>query len=222
MEIKYSNRYSELITEQETEQINFYSKLYFEEGELKKQENYKDKELIGGTYYLSEGEKHTDILNQLGAQLKWVIGGIKQVINGYRVHEFRSYDENLHESETYSKLVKDHNERIIAVVSFDTISREAKGAYKVFYFGGVQVPDDEEGVKFDEDAELTFSFKDNGEIKRIDMNIEYVSNNSNWSDVASFINQAGNFIGEVMTIEQLNYFTTIEPVVPNFKQCDNQ
>lgn len=69
---------------------------------------------------------------------------------------------------------------------------------------------------FPEDAHIGFSFDDNGNIKRISMNEDLINNESNWTSLNKFLIDGDFFINQMMTQEQLYYFTHVEPVVPNF------
>lgn len=214
--IKYKNSQDKYITAQQAEQLSFYHKLYIESGELKKVETNRNGELKGGVYYLSTSENATTVLTSLGADLNWSMASNKVIDNGYTVWEYRTYDQSLQLNPEYYKTVTDGNDRIVASVFYDTATNNTKSAFKNFFFGGQALPDEDNDVFFEEDAQATFSFDDNGDVERIDMNIEYVNNKATWYDKTSFLNQASEFINELMTTDQVNYFTNVNPLVPNF------
>ena len=214
--IKYKNSQDKYITAQQAQQLSFYHKLHIENGELKKVEINRDGELKGGVYYLSSTENATTVLTSLGANLNWSIASNKQVTGVYTAWEYRTYDQSLQVNAEFYKLVKDSNDKTIATVMYDTATGNSKSAFKNFYFGGQSLPDEDTDVFFEQDAKITFSFDDNGDVERIDMNIEYVNNKSTWYNKTSFLNQASEFISELMTSDQVNYFTNVDPLVPNF------
>ncbi|MEM6721735.1 MAG: hypothetical protein AAF611_20575 [Bacteroidota bacterium] len=214
--IKYKNSQDQYITEQQAQQLSFYHKLFIESSELKKVETYREGELKGGIYYLSTSENATTVLTSLGAALNWSMASNKQVTGGYTVWEYRTYDQSLQVNPEYYKVVTDSNEKMIASVTYDTATGNSKSAFKTFYFGGQPVSDDDSDVFFEEDAQVSFLFDDTGVVERIDMNVEYVNNQATWYDASSFLSQASEFISELMTTDQVTYFTNVLPLVPNF------
>lgn len=215
--IQFFNSNNKLITEQQANQLNRFSKNIFIDNILKKEEIYYDKILWGGEYYLSPGENVSDILTQLNPALKWSIMSNKQIVNGYTVWEARSYFENLQQKPKYSKKVFNNIGSHIATVSFDSITNQAKGAYKVFNYGNQQIPWGDPGDLFPEDSWIGFSFSDDGNIKSISMMYDIINNESYWTDLNDFLADAGDMLEEIgLTQEKLYYFTHVEPVVPNF------
>ena len=213
--IKFLNDKNKLITEQQANQLSEYSKLSYVDDNLKKEDVYYENKLLGG-YYLSPEENVTEVLNTLGPDLNWAIKSNKQIANGYTIWEIRWYDENLQLKSKYAKRVNDSLGNHIATVMFDSITNQPKSAFKEFNFGGKHVPWDDEDMFFPEDAHIGFSFDDNGNIKRISMNEDLINNESNWTSLNKFLIDGDFFINQMMTQEQLYYFTHVEPVVPNF------
>lgn len=168
-------------------------------------------------YYLSPSENVTAVLNDIGIGLNWAIKSNKQIINGYTIWEIRWYDNNLQTKSEYAKEVRDSSENHIATVTFDTITNQTKGAYKVFYYGNQQIPDGDPGDLFPEDSWIGFSFSDNGTIQNITMMYNMFNNEGYWTKLSRFLEDTGDFLQEIgMTPEKLNYFTNVNPVVPNF------
>lgn len=217
--INFYNRNNNLITEQQANQLNDFLKEIHIDNILKKKETYYDKTLWGGTYYLSPGENVTEVLTNLGAHLKWSIASNKQVINGYTVFDYRFYDDNLQQESKYSKEVTDNLGNHIATVSFDSVTNQAISAYKVFNYGNQQIPWEDSGDLFPEDSWISFSisYKDNEKIVAVTMMYDIINNDSLWTDLNSFLTDAEDMLEEIgLTQEKLDYFTNIEPVVPNF------
>ena len=215
-EIKYKNIGSEFITERQASQLDYFSKLFYIDDELKKEEIYFHNKLNGGVYFLNTNENPIEILNELGIHLKWTFAMNKQQINGYNYIEYHSYDENLQLKPKYLKRVEDASGNLIAFIEFDRLTNQHGGGGKIFHFGGVQVPDDDEGVFFEEDAKLMFVFDSNGNIEKISMNNEYVNNSGYWTTLNDFINDASFFVDDMMPSTILNYFSNVEPIIPNF------
>jgi hypothetical protein len=214
--IKYKNSHDQYITEQQALQLDDFSKLHYVNNQLKKEELFINNELNGGLYFPSPNENIVDMLNQLGSSLRWSIGTNHQVVNDYDILEYRYYDENLQLKPKFSKVVTDSNERLVATVSFGTQTQESMSAFKKFYFGGRQIPEADNGIVFEEDASVSFSFNNDSEIEKIIMNIDFINNSPIWNNVSSFLNAAGDWVDEIMTPDQVSYFTNVEPVIPNF------
>ncbi len=215
--IKFLNSNNNLITEQQANQMNDFSKHFFENDVLKKQEIYFDKELFGGDYYLFSGENLNNVLTQLDLSLKWSIMSNKQEVNGYTIWESKNYFENFQQKPKYSKMVLDSQGNHIAVIDYDSVTNESKGAFKVYYYGGKPIPWSESGEIFPEDSEICFSFSDDGIIRSIRMNYDIINNESYWTNLSKFLADAEYFIQEMnITPAQINYFTHSEPLIPNF------
>jgi hypothetical protein len=214
--IKYQNDVQKFITEQQANQLDDFSKLFYEDDVIKKKETYYENQLIGGVYYLSPRENVTEVLNNLGANLTWAIRNNKQVVNGYTIWDSKGNDENLQIDPEYSKLVFDSENRLVASVTFDTQTNQSKRAYKVFYFGGMHVPWDDEDMFFAEDAMISFRIDDYGNINRISMNEDIINNESNWENLNEFLIDGAFFIENMMPPDKLYFFTHVEPIVPNF------
>ena len=214
--IKYQNDVQKFITEQQANQLDDFSKLFYEDDLIKKKETYFENQLIGGVYYLSPGENVAEVLNNLGANLTWAIRSNKQVVNGYTIWDSKGYNENIQPKPTYTKIVYDLEGRNIANIAFDTQTNQSKGAYKTFYFGGMHVPWGDEDMFFAEDAMISFRVDDNGNIKRVSMNEDIINNESNWENLNEFLIDGAFFIENMMPPNKLYYFTHVEPIVPNF------
>lgn len=215
--LQFLNSNNKLITEQQANQLNRFSKNTFIDGILKKEEDYHENVLRGGVYYLSPEENIAQVLNDIGVGLNWAIMSNKQIINGYTLREIRWYDDNLQTKSEYAKEIKDNLGNDIATISFDSITNQAKGAYKVFYYGNKQIPWGKPGELFPDDSEISFLFSDDGNIENITMNYNVINNESYWKSLDKFLTDAGDFLEEIgMTQDQLYYFTHVEPVVPNF------
>ncbi len=214
---QFFNSNNKLITEQQANQLNSFSKNIYIDGFLKKEEDYRENILKGGVYYLSPSENVTAVLNDIGIGLNWAIKSNKQIINGYTIWEIRWYDNNLQTKSEYAKEVRDSSENPIATVTFDTITNQTKGAYKVFYYGNQQLPDGDPGDLFPDDSWIGFSFSDDGTIQNITMMYNMFNNEGYWTKLSRFLEDTGDFLQEIgMTPEKLNYFTNVNPVVPNF------
>jgi hypothetical protein len=214
--IKYQNDIENFITEQQANQLSDFSKLYYENNILKKEETYINNQLEGGVYYLSPDENINEVLTNLGVHLNWAIMSNEQIINGYKVFELRGYNENFQNDPEYSKVVYDYENRVIATVAFDSQTHLTKGAYKAFYFGGMHVPWDDDDIFFEEDARVIFSFDTNGSIENISMNVDIINNESNWISLNKFLIDGAFFIENMMPSNKLDYFTNVEPIVPDF------
>lgn len=141
----------------------------------------------------------------------------KQIINGYTVWESRFYFENLEQKPYYSKIVIDNQGKEIAIVEYDRITNQPKGAYKEFRYGNKQIPGAAQGELFPEGSEIYFNFSDDGKIESILMNYDIINNPSRWENLNKFLEEANSFLqGIGVTSEQLYYFTHVEPLVPNF------
>ena len=134
--IKYQNDAESFITEEEAEQLSDYSKLFYEDGALKKEETYKDGVLWGGVYCLGSSEDPITVVKQLGPHLMWSIGSNKQIVNGYTVWEYRFYTEALELKPTFSKITYDSELRVVGVIGYDTATLQAINGLKTFYLGG--------------------------------------------------------------------------------------
>lgn len=169
---------------------------------------------MGGIYYLSNNENAVEVLNTLGAHLKWSFHVNEQEINGYTVPEFRSYDKDLQLKQKYYKHVKDPSGRVQTIVSYDTITNQPISTLKIYHIGGLQVPDELEGILWKEDAEIIFRVNENG--INIRMNYECLTNTPIWNSLEHFQLDAGTlFLEEMFPGDMLNYFTSLE-LVPNF------
>lgn len=121
--IKFVNKKNNIITEQQANTINEFSKLFLIDDILKKHENYYYNELKGGIYYLSPLENINQVLADLdNAQLKWSLMNNKQMINGYTIWDSKRYDANFLQESTFTKIVLDNKGIEIAIVEYDTIS----------------------------------------------------------------------------------------------------
>lgn len=215
--IHFFNDNNRLITEQQALQLNKYSKHLIIDNVLKKEEIYWDSNLWGGTYYLSAGENVTDVLLGLNPALKWSIMSNKQLVNGYTIWECRFYHENLEQESKYTKIAFDNVGDKIATVSYDTLTHQPKGAFKVFKYGNQPIPWGDPGDLFPEDSEICFSFSDDGNVENIFMLYDLFTNNSYWTNLNNFLADAGDFFQEMgVSPEELYYYTHVEPLVPNF------
>lgn len=214
--IKFLNDRSKFITEQQANQLSEFSKLFYEDNALKREDVYYENKLWGGEYYLSPGENVTEVLNALGPELDWAIMSNKQIINGYTVWEIRWYDENLQLKSKYAKSVDDSMGKHVATVEYDVVTDQPKGAFKIFNFGGMHIPWDELDMFFADDAYISFSFDENNQIEQISMNEDIINNESYWTSLNKFLNDGDFFISQMMTQNQINYFTNVQPLVPNF------
>lgn len=211
--IKYQNIKEEFVTAQQALQLNEYLKLFFIDNNLKKRERYFDNELWGGVYYLSDNESPTDVLTELGANLKWSFCVNEEIINGYTVFEYRSYDKNLQLEPKYNKNIKDPSGKVEAYVGYSTDTNEPISAFKVFNMGGLQVPNELEGILWEEDATITFSIDENG-VYDITMNYDWINNDSQWRSLEDFqIHQW--FVEAMFPGDMLAYFASLD-LVPNF------
>ena len=215
--IQFLNSNNKLISEQQANQLNRFSKNTFIDGILKKEEDYYENKLRGGIYHLSPGENVIEILSSIGVGLNWAIVSNKQIINNYITQEVRWYDDILQIKSQYAKEVTDNLGNHIATVHFDTVTNQPKGAFKVFNYGNQQIPWGDPGDLFPEDSEISFLFSDDGSIENIKMNYNIINNDSYWRRLDKFLTDAGDMLEEIgFTQEKLYYFTHVEPVVPNF------
>jgi len=197
----YKNEKGKVVTEQQAAHLNTYSKLIYINEILKKEMRYRAAEPWGAIYYLDSREDALSILNQLDSNFKWSFL-ITEVVNGYKVHKSKGYDKNLNLKSKYYKKVLDTNDNLIATVMFDTQTNEPLEALKIF--------------RFSEGEEITFDFNDNGSIEEINISTMILSNEMSYNSLDSFLADINEFIGDFISQEQLDYFTNVEPIVPNF------
>jgi len=212
--IKYQNDAESFITEEEANQLNDYSKLFYEDGALKKEETYKDGVLWGGVYRLGSSEDPITVVKQLGPHLMWSIGSNKQLVNGYTIWEYRFYTETLALKPTFSKIAYDSKLRVVGVISYDTATLQVKSGLKTFYFGGVLV-EGETNSYYEEDSEINFNF-DSTTLSQIFMNSEIINNEGSFDTLNSFVQEAGTLIDYLFTPAQLDYYSNLEPLAPPF------
>ncbi len=213
--IKYQNRKEEFISEQQALQLDYYSKIFYIDDKLKKEEIYRNNVLWGGEYYLSPDEDAITILTQLGAHLQWSLCISQQEVNGYILSEYRAYDGNLQQEPDYTKSIIDPTGRVETYVSYSSQTNLPVSAFKMYNFGGLQVTDEEDGILWVEDANIKFSFSENG-LDTIRMNVGYINNTEIWDSVSHFQLDAQYFIDDMLPGNMFAYFINIEPVVPNF------
>ena len=212
--IKYQNDAESFITEEEANQLSDYSKLFYEDGVLKKDETYRNGELWGGVYYLATGEDPISMIKKLGPHLMWSIGSNKQLVNGYTIWEYRFYTEALALKPTFSRIAYDSKLRVVGVISYDTATLQVKSGLKTFFFGGVLV-EGETNSYYEEDSEINFNF-DSTTLSQIFMNSEIINNEGSFDTLNSFAQEAGTLIDYLFTPAQLDYYSNLEPLAPPF------
>ncbi|QTD39183.1 hypothetical protein JL193_08075 [Polaribacter batillariae] len=218
--IKYQNLSKQFITEQQANSSDEFLKLYYEDNFLKKREYYKGNILIGGGYFLSDGEVDIEVFQQLGTHLSWTFIVNQEIINGYTVIEYRSYHSDFTPRETFKKVINS-DEKTIALIDIDPQTNQPITGVKYFLFGGQLDPFTSDGPDFpvywQEDAEGEFTFDENGQLEHIYFNIDAIKDNENWDSLSSFQFDAQEiFIDHMMPTPVLNYFTNLEPLVPPF------
>lgn len=216
--IKFINTKNNFVTEHQANNMNEFSKLFYINDVIKKHENYNNKELKGGLYYISPLENIIDVLTDVNnSVLKWSFMSNKQMINGYTVWDSKRYKQNFEQEPVFTKIVLDNKGMEVATVEYDSITLETKGAYKTFNYGGKPIPWAETNKYFPEDSEITFLFSPNGNIESIYMNYDILNNESHWKELNHFLVDSQEFFQQLgVTPEQLYYFTHVDPLVPDF------
>jgi hypothetical protein len=203
------------LTEEEALEIGDYTKHIWINNVVKKEESYRENQLWGGVYYLSPEENVTEVLITLGQNLNWTFKDNKQIINGYTVWDCKSYN-NLIQSNTYTRIVSDAEEKEIAFITYDSLTLQATTGLKIYYYGNKPIPWGSSGNLFEEDSEIHFRFDENGELGSI-FTTDIIFGNDPIYTPASFFKIAGNFFEEMGGCDdELYYYTHLEPVVPNF------
>lgn len=67
--IKYKNYLGDYIDESEATMLAEFSKIFFLRNKLKREEKYIDNVLIGGVYYLYDGERYDEVMGYIGTEL---------------------------------------------------------------------------------------------------------------------------------------------------------
>lgn len=181
--VKYQNNQGQYISEIETSLLTDYYILYFLNDLLKiKKETFGGEPFLG-EYYLSIDEDITNIIGGLDSSYKWFFV-TQDIVNTYAIKEKRSYNENLQPSLFFFKEVRDSNDKFIALIKYNTETNQSIGAFKVFRY---------------QEEEITFSFKEDGQIEKIDLTEMILSNELSYNNLDSFLNEIEEFKGSVIT-----------------------
>ncbi len=199
--IKYKNNRGTFVTQQQSMLLKDYSKLYFIDHELKKEEKFLDRIPLNGLYYLNNSENPLSIVNQLNPNFSWTFL-TKTILNGYSIFESKAFDSSLQLKPKYYKKVFNTNEKHIATIMFDSQTNTPLGGIKIF--------------RFWEDEEILFNFNDEGIVRKISISNMILSNEMTYYDLSGFLDEIDEFVGDIITQEQLDYFTNLEPLVPDF------
>ena len=151
MEISYTNKLDELITEQQIEHINKYHKIFSLNGVVKKSEEYNDKKLYEVIYHKDDGELDADILTEFN-NLFLELREKESVSTNYSIISVRYYKDGVllnHGRELY-----DNNNNEICSQFYDLTTNEP-------------LYEDTEKNLYDENNEkiLRFEYNENGTLK---------------------------------------------------------
>lgn len=151
MEISYTNKLDELITEQQIEHINKYHKIFSLNGVVKKSEVYYDKKLYEVIYHKDDGELDADILTEFN-NLFLELREKESVSTNYSIISVRYYKDGVllnHGRELY-----DNNNNEICSQFYDLTTNEP-------------LYEDTEKNLYDENNEkiLRFEYNENGTLK---------------------------------------------------------
>jgi len=208
LRIEYRNDFEVLITIQQLDNVDNFSKLYFEGTDLIKEEIFGDKILSEGIYYLSPGQNYTDVLNQIDTSVLWDFKSNKEIINTFEVWESRIYKDG-ELSSNYSREVY-FNGKNIAGKSYTSPSTPIGGTYKMLDLSNIVVQNNGYSIKFPVGSSYSFYFNSEGVLCRI------LPDTGGWDRpydrLSKFLEE--DPIVSHLSSEQLNYYTNAEPLIP--------
>ena len=223
MNITYTNTYKEAITESQAQQLDLFTKRFFDNGLLKKIEYHSVYEGVSVTYYKDQNE--TNVLQNLTLEYPNVDDfriRTRESIGNYFIENEEWFENGILKFK--STAIRDSQRRMIAAEDFDVITNESKGSGKSFYSEAVYrmwCEPNIEGDWIDKEFNVfNAEYNDDGSLKRIDFNEMstydkelYLPNSENTEfDLAILKTKCG------FTDEQMNYYLTsaILPI-PDFE-----
>ncbi|WP_154652503.1 hypothetical protein [Flavobacterium rivuli] len=206
--IECKNEFGILISMQQLANIDNFSKLYYEDENLTKEEIFEDKILSEGIYYLLPGQNYTDVLNQIDISVLWDFKSDREIINTFEVWESRIYKSG-ELSSNYSREVY-FNGKNIAGQSYTSSSEPIGGIYKILDLSNVILNNNGYIIKFPNGSSYNFYFNSKGVLYRI------FPDTGGWDRpydrLSKFLED--DPIVSHLSSEQLNYFTIAEPLIP--------
>lgn len=213
MNITYTNTYKEAITESQAQQLDLFTKRFFDNGLLKKIEYHSVYEGVSVTYYKDQNELNT--LQNLMLEYPNVTSfniRTRESIGNYTKENQESYRNGILKFK--STAIRDSLRRMIAAEDFDVITNESKGSGKSFYSEAVYrmwCEPNIEGDWIDKEFNVfNAEYNNDGSLKRIDFNEMstydkelYLPNSENTEyDLAILKTKCG------FTDELMNYYLT--------------
>ena len=208
LRIEYKNEFGVLLKIQQLDNVENFSKLYFEDTNLIREEIFEDKVLSEGIYYLSPGQNYTDVLNQIDTSVLWDFKSNKEIINTFEVWESRIYKDG-EISSNYSREVY-FNGKNIAGKSYTSSSAPIGGTYKMLDLSNVVLDNNGYSIKFPEGSSYSFYFNSEGILYRI------LPDTGGWDrpyDRLSKFSEDDPIVSHLSS-EQLDYYTNAEPLIP--------
>ena len=215
--IEYQNIFDKPISANQAAIMKDYSKLIYENNELKKIEYYYGGNFSYGEYFLSTNENLITLLESLDQKTHWSIFSNKQIVNSYEIWEGRIYNDNNDSNSLFTKNVFGTDGRLITTQEYSSNIQNPLNSIKTYYLGGLDIIENDEVIGvFDYDTSITFYFNENGEIESIDPSTSDGIDDT-YQSLSRFLElESGGPLLHHMTPEMLAYYTNREPLVPNF------
>ncbi len=210
--IIYKNRFDELITIQQKELSDYYKEETYINGRLKRKRTFFEMEILFDTLYVYPDENlAAELATLTDPQYEYSIAKDYQISGDYSIWSFFSYQGSTLDTE-YVKHVYDSWGRLIANATYDSnhnILRPGLKKYyltgKVLYYNGTEVD-----VAYHDDDNIIFDFSEGSLIIDVDFDLA----DDPFTTISRFLDQWQDLL-PFMTPDVLNYFTNMEPLVPN-------